>query len=54
MQVPAPELKAASIAVPGALVAWFAETLPVVQWWAGAGAIVVSVLAVIRAVRRRK
>lgn len=46
------ELKAASVAVPSALVAWFADTLPIVQWCAGALAIVVSVLAIIKFFRR--
>jgi hypothetical protein len=39
---------AAVISVPSALVAWFADTLPVIQWCAGFLAIVVSALAIYR------
>jgi len=47
------EVKAATVAVPSALVSWFADTLPIVQWCAGALAIVVSVLALIRMLQRK-
>jgi len=30
------------------MVAWFADTLPIVQWLAGVGAIAVAVLTVIK------
>jgi hypothetical protein len=39
---------AAAVSVPSALVAWFADTLPIIQWCAGLLAIVVSVLAIYR------
>lgn len=43
---------AAGVSVPSALIAWFAETLPVIQWAAGALAIVVSALAIWKHLRK--
>jgi hypothetical protein len=39
---------AAAVTVPSALISWFIDTLPIVQWTAGAVAIVVGILAVYR------
>lgn len=37
---------AAIVSIPSALVSFFADTLPIIQWCAGAGAVIVSALAI--------
>lgn len=44
---------AAAVTVPSALVAWFADTLPFLQWCAAALAIVVSAVALYKTFKRK-
>ena len=48
MTAPGPEVAKTVAVSSGAMVAWFADTLPIVQWLAGVGAIAVAVLTVIK------
>jgi hypothetical protein len=46
-------LKAASVAVPAAAFSWFADTLPVMQWFAAVAAILAATIGIYRAVRKK-
>lgn len=48
MTAPVAETTKAVITGSGALIAWFADTLPIVQWCAGAVAVIVGVLTIIK------
>jgi len=48
MTAPIAETTKAVITGSGALIAWFASTLPIVQWCAGVVAVIVGVLTIIK------